>query len=524
MIKTGDVTSNNSSGVYLYKGTNDEISTGNISAPSSIGINLGNVSDSKITAGDISESSRALELYQSTGNEVTVKDITQTGSLSFGGVYIFGASSGNTITAGNIKTDTDAVSLWNNDTKDNTITVGNITTSDDGVIIMNNADGNKVTSGSITAKENGIYINSASDNAVTVTGDVIITGAAGSIVDYYGNHYDPTAIKIESSTGSKVAVEGTVNAGEGNGIYVDSASADSTTITLFEITANDEGKLVTSDKAETADIVKAAINYIIKSEVTGSTGDTVSLTKLSDSDSGKVGSYTASDNTTYLTATTGSYLVACSSSYSISNVAATGKAEISKNADGSYSITVRDGGGVKMTITLDIPVDPTPVDPVVPTDPVVPVVPTKPASPVIRYTGSSDGGDSGESTALHVINDYLIRNAAALLPENQTSGWVLVNNNWHYLDNANSMVTGWIQDPMDGHWYYIDPATGIMQTGWKQINDKWYYFSESTAGGWTNTTGRWTYNGSGNYSLGSMYANEYTPDGYYVDATGAWDR
>lgn len=43
---------------------------------------------------------------------------------------------------------------------------------------------------------------------------------------------------------------------------------------------------------------------------------------------------------------------------------------------------------------------------------------------------------------------------------------------------------------------------GVTLTGWKFHNEKWYYLDPQT---------------------GACWMNIYTPDGYFVDATGAWD-
>ena len=62
---------------------------------------------------------------------------------------------------------------------------------------------------------------------------------------------------------------------------------------------------------------------------------------------------------------------------------------------------------------------------------------------------------------------------------------------------AAAMQTGWQR--LGGQWYYLDPS-GAMQTGWQAINGKYYYLG-------TN---------------GAMYYNTWTPDGKYVDGSGAW--
>lgn len=59
------------------------------------------------------------------------------------------------------------------------------------------------------------------------------------------------------------------------------------------------------------------------------------------------------------------------------------------------------------------------------------------------------------------------------------------------------MLTGW--QNVDNQWYYMN-ADGAMMSGWILSNHKWYYLG-------TN---------------GIMYASTITPDGYQVNADGAW--
>ena len=113
------------------------------------------------------------------------------------------------------------------------------------------------------------------------------------------------------------------------------------------------------------------------------------------------------------------------------------------------------------------------------------------------------------------------------------TGWVQDKNDlsvWYYTGESKGsseggLVKGWITDPQDGKKYYLDPSTGIMCHGWKQISGVWYYFGESRYSDrkWApDTTGYWKAGASGKHSYGSLYMNEYTPDGYYVGANGAW--
>lgn len=99
---------------------------------------------------------------------------------------------------------------------------------------------------------------------------------------------------------------------------------------------------------------------------------------------------------------------------------------------------------------------------------------------------------------------------------------------WYYLNENHdgrfgAMTRGWHLDARDGKWYYLDPRDGHMAVGWILDKGKWYYLSGGSGTPvWTrNEKGEWVYSGAGR-AAGSMYANEKTPDGYTVDATGAW--
>lgn len=130
-------------------------------------------------------------------------------------------------------------------------------------------------------------------------------------------------------------------------------------------------------------------------------------------------------------------------------------------------------------------------------------------------------------------------------PGNSAQGWYHFNRNavmdtgwytdetgtWHYSYQLNEgpegkMTVGWYLDARDGNWYYLDPVSGNLTTGWRQIDGKWYYFETVGAAAYTYdaAAGRWIYGGGGNgkHPLGSMYKNEKTPDGYTADENGAW--
>ncbi len=79
---------------------------------------------------------------------------------------------------------------------------------------------------------------------------------------------------------------------------------------------------------------------------------------------------------------------------------------------------------------------------------------------------------------------------------------------WFRFDADGHMLTGWYTDG-NGDVYYLNPLSdntrGRMITGWLQIEGKWYYFNELPDG-----------------TRGKLLKSTTTPDGYIVDADGAW--
>ena len=83
--------------------------------------------------------------------------------------------------------------------------------------------------------------------------------------------------------------------------------------------------------------------------------------------------------------------------------------------------------------------------------------------------------------------------------------WEFINGSWWAFDSNGFAKIGWLYDENYDGWFYIHIKHG-MQTGWICVGDKWYYMNPDTAG-----------------CEGKMYAAQWTPDGYYVDESGAWD-
>lgn len=52
-------------------------------------------------------------------------------------------------------------------------------------------------------------------------------------------------------------------------------------------------------------------------------------------------------------------------------------------------------------------------------------------------------------------------------------GWSQIDTHWFYYDASGNPATGW--QLINGDWYYLDPATGIMLTGFLTLDGKTYY-------------------------------------------------
>lgn len=106
----------------------------------------------------------------------------------------------------------------------------------------------------------------------------------------------------------------------------------------------------------------------------------------------------------------------------------------------------------------------------------------------------NDKGVMFNQTWLYQGNNwYAFKSSGAMI----ASDWLYDNKSWYYLKDSGSMATGWIKD--SGSWYYLNNS-GSMATGWVKDGGSWYYLASS----------------------GKMLHNTYTPDGYYVGDSGAW--
>ena len=97
------------------------------------------------------------------------------------------------------------------------------------------------------------------------------------------------------------------------------------------------------------------------------------------------------------------------------------------------------------------------------------------------------------------------------------TGWKQLGNKWYYFRSSGAMATGWYQE--GSTWYYLDQSNGDLKIGWQNLGNKWYYLRSSgaMATGWFQVGSKWYYA----YSSGALAVNT-TVDGYSVNYNGEW--
>ncbi len=108
--------------------------------------------------------------------------------------------------------------------------------------------------------------------------------------------------------------------------------------------------------------------------------------------------------------------------------------------------------------------------------------------------------------------------------------WENVKGAWKFSDEQGQAVTGWIRTASG--WYYLNPADGIMRTGWHQAPTGTWYFLQNTKNsaeegkmlsGWQWIDGYCYYfEEKAGAENGAMYAGKMTPDGFMTNAQGRW--
>ena len=175
------------------------------------------------------------------------------------------------------------------------------------------------------------------------------------------------------------------------------------------------------------------------------------------------------------------------------------------------------GGGIIPGIPLDTPIDPK----------------TGETEDKIRKT-VDDFIESGDVTVIDtpgVDVDELIKLRKLIknesnddddLTEDPRKSWHKISKSvWYYANRNVGLLRGWLRDEQDTQFYHLDEKTGIMSVGWTKLGDYYYYFSEEpNSDNWYCINGEWTTRNRNDISIGSMYINARTPDGFFVDQYG----
>ena len=111
-----------------------------------------------------------------------------------------------------------------------------------------------------------------------------------------------------------------------------------------------------------------------------------------------------------------------------------------------------------------------------------------------------------------------------LYPIIKSESWLNLKNNqgekWYYQKQGQLVPNAQTWLYQGGNWYAFKSSGAMIASDWLYDNGSWYYLKDSgsMATGWVKDSGSWYYLASS----GKMLHNTYTPDGYYVDASGAW--
>lgn len=143
-----------------------------------------------------------------------------------------------------------------------------------------------------------------------------------------------------------------------------------------------------------------------------------------------------------------------------------------------------------------------------------------------EWVNCNETVSSSENTTYGSFNgnydNYKFKNS----DDSYATGWQFINGSWYYFDSFSkekpnvAIKSSWLY--INDHWYYFNDYC-IMQTGWIQLNGSWYFLDGNGAmvTGWycSGPAGAWYYLDP---SSGAMWHDTTTPDGYIVDATGAY--
>ena len=113
--------------------------------------------------------------------------------------------------------------------------------------------------------------------------------------------------------------------------------------------------------------------------------------------------------------------------------------------------------------------------------------------------------------------------------QNTNGNFVEEEGNWRFKTPEGSKIEGWVVS--NNEWFYLDPATGNLRSGWLRLSDGQTYFLYTihdgnfgkAVNGWNWIDGYCYYfETADNGQNGILKTNGRTADGYLVDAAGRW--
>ena len=113
--------------------------------------------------------------------------------------------------------------------------------------------------------------------------------------------------------------------------------------------------------------------------------------------------------------------------------------------------------------------------------------------------------------------------------QNTNGNFVKEEGNWRFKTPEGSKLEGWVVS--NSEWFYLDPATGNLRSGWLRLSDGQTYFLYTihdgnfgkVVNGWNWIDGYCYYfEIADNGQNGILKTNGRTADGYLVDAAGRW--
>ena len=113
--------------------------------------------------------------------------------------------------------------------------------------------------------------------------------------------------------------------------------------------------------------------------------------------------------------------------------------------------------------------------------------------------------------------------------QNTNGNFVEEEGNWRFKTPEGSKIEGWVVS--NNEWFYLDPATGNLRSGWLRLSDGQTYFLYTihdgnfgkVVNGWNWIDGYcYCFETADNGQNGILKTNGRTADGYLVDAAGRW--